>query len=306
MEKYPQGQLASRLPYFIIRHRDKAVIYQCQQLVTEWLQGVGLELHPKKTRLAHTLELEGGEAGFNFLGFEIRQHPVSRNNAKQGFKTLIKPSREAITRHYAQLCTIIRKNQAARQEHLIEQLNPVIVGWSKYYSAVVSKAVFQHLDHLLYLRLARWTRSRHPHKGRRWIARKYWRLEEGMGWRFGATDGVRLTRHSATPIVRHRKVKGMASPFNGDWRYWAARRGTYPGISHRVAILLHTQHGRCGHCALVFLPEALLEVHHRNQQRGDNSYGNLVAVHRHCHDQIHGDRRDRTHWDGTYDKSRPA
>jgi hypothetical protein len=31
-----------------------------------------------------------------------------------------------------------------------------------------------------------------------------------------------------------------------------------------------------------------------------------VAVHRHCHDQIHGGRRDRSHWNGTYDKSRPA
>ena len=274
--------------------------------MTEWFQGVGLELHPTKTRLAHTLEPEGSKAGFNFLGFEIRQYPVRRDKAKQGFKTLIKPSREAIKRHYAQLCAIIRKNQAARQEYLIEQLNPVIVGWSKNYSAVVSKAVFQHLDHLLYLRLARWARSRHPHKGRRWIAHKYWRLEEGMGWRFGIPDGVRLTRHSATPIVRHHKVKGRASPFNGDWRYWASRRGTYPGISPRVATLLRTQHGRCGHCALVFLPEAFLEVHHRNQQRGDNSYRNLVAVHRHCHDQIHGDRRTRTHGDGTYDKSRPA
>jgi RNA-directed DNA polymerase len=45
---------------------------------------MGLELHPTKTRLAHTLELEGGQAGFTFLGFEIRQYPVSRHNAKGG------------------------------------------------------------------------------------------------------------------------------------------------------------------------------------------------------------------------------
>ncbi len=50
--------------------------------------------------------------GFNFLGFEIRQYPVSRYNAKRGFKTLIKPSREAIKRHHAHLCEVIRNNQA--------------------------------------------------------------------------------------------------------------------------------------------------------------------------------------------------
>jgi RNA-directed DNA polymerase len=96
-------------------------------------------------------------------------------------------------------------------------------------------------------------------------------------------------------IVRHCKVKGTASPFNGDWPYWATRRGNYPGIPHRVALLLRTQQGRCGYCGLVFLPEAFLEVHHRNQQRNDTSLRNLVAVHRHCHDQLHGGRRDQSH-----------
>jgi RNA-directed DNA polymerase len=290
----------------IFLHQDHAAIQHCQHLLTEWLQTVGLALHPEKTRLAHTLLPEGGKAGFDFLGFEVRQYPVSRYNATRGFKTLIKPSQPAIKRHYTQLCTILRNNQAARQDHLIEQLNPVIVGWSRYYSAVVSKAVFQRLDNLLYLRLARWARCRHPHKGRRWIARKYWRFAEGLGWHFGPKNGKLLAQHAAVPIVRHPKVKGTASPFDGNWRYWAARRGRYPGIPPRVARLLRHQHGRCGYCGLVFLPEAFLEVHHRNHQRGDNSERNLVAVHRHCHDQIHGGRRDRSQWDGTYDKSRPA
>jgi RNA-directed DNA polymerase len=258
------------------------------------LQHLGLALHPTKTRIAHTLLPEGGKAGFDFLGFEVRQYPVSQYNAKRGFKTLIKPSRTAVKRHYAHFGAIIRKNQAARQEDLIEQLNPVIVGWGRYYSAVVSKAVFQRLDNLLYLRLAGWARYHHPRKGRRWIARKYWRFEEGLGWRFGPQNGKLLAQHSAVPIVRHSKVKGAASPFDGNWRYWAARRGSYPGISPRVATLLRNQHGRCGYCGLVFLPEALLEVHHRNQHPGDNSYRNLVAVQRHCHDQIHGGRRDRS------------
>jgi len=38
---------------FLILHRDKAVIQQCQQLVTEWLQGLGHEA-------IHTLDLPMG------------------------------------------------------------------------------------------------------------------------------------------------------------------------------------------------------------------------------------------------------
>jgi len=67
-------QLITYADDFLILHRDKAVIQHCQQLVTEWLQDLGLELHPQKTRLAHTLIPEGGKGGFNFLGFEIRQY----------------------------------------------------------------------------------------------------------------------------------------------------------------------------------------------------------------------------------------
>ncbi|MBI3797771.1 MAG: hypothetical protein HY268_12490 [Deltaproteobacteria bacterium] len=53
-----------------------------------------------------------------------------------------------------------------------------------------------------------------------------------------------LNHHSAVPIVRYCKVRGTASPFKGDLRYWATRRGNYPGIPRRVAILLRTQPGR--------------------------------------------------------------
>jgi|GEM_PF-2810818 len=31
------------------------------------------------------------------------------------------------------------------------------------------------------------------------------------------------------------KVKGKASPFDGDWLYWSTRKGNYPEVSKRVA-----------------------------------------------------------------------
>ncbi len=276
----------------VILHRDRAVIHHCQRLAEEWLRSIGLALHPEKTCIAHTLTPEDGKAGFDFLGFEVRQYPVSKYNAARGFKTLIKPSRDAIRRHYAQLCAIIGQNKAARQERLIGLLNPVIAGWSNYYSAVVSKAVFRRLDHLLYRKLACWARYRHPRKPRRWRVQRYWRVDAGVGWVFATKEGVRLNQHSAVPIVRHCKVQHTASPFNGDWHYWASRRGTYPGLPRRVATLLRRQHGRCDHCGLYFTPEAFLEVHHRNPHQRTNRYSNLAAVHRHCHDQIHGEHRN--------------
>ena len=85
----------------VILHRDKTAIEQCQRLAADWLADIGLELSPTKTRIAHTLHPEAGEAGFNFLGFQVRQYPASQYNTAQGrgFKMLIKPSQDAIKRH---------------------------------------------------------------------------------------------------------------------------------------------------------------------------------------------------------------
>ncbi len=238
---------------------------------------------------------------------QIRQYPVSQYNTGRGrgFKTLIKPSKEAIKRHYRQLAETISRYKTARQENLIRQLNPIIAGWSNYYRAVVSKKVFHTLDQKLYHRLARWARYRHPKKGRRWIAHRYWVADKGRQWVFGLPNGPKLNSHGNVAIVRHAKVRGEASPYDGNWSYWAARRGQHPGVSNRMARLLKRQHGRCQACGLVFTPPALIEIHHLDGDHSNNRYDNLAAIHRHCHDQIHGGYQK---WKcsqrlGTHDKS---
>jgi RNA-directed DNA polymerase len=151
MEKYPHRQLASRLSYLIVLHRDRTVIEQCHRLTQEWLQGIGLKRSEQKTRIAHTLEIAQGEAGFNFLGFQVRQYRASKYNTLRGrgFKTLIRPSKEAVKRHWAQLSERINQHKAAKQANLIGVLNPIIAGWANYYRAVVSTTTCHLLDHRL-------------------------------------------------------------------------------------------------------------------------------------------------------------
>ncbi len=60
----------------------------------------------------------------------------------------------------------------------------------------------------------------HVKKGRKWTAKRYWLIDKGEGWRF--SDGeLKLLRHAETPIHRHIKVKGTASPYDGNWTYWS-------------------------------------------------------------------------------------
>jgi len=291
---------------FVTLHRDRTVIEQCGRIAQEWLLNIGLEMSQAKTRIAHTLEKEGGKVGFTFLGFDIRQYKVSKYNAGQGFKTLIKPSKDAISRHKDKIGGNVSRNKAAKQKDLIRLLNPIICGWRNHYRAVVSKRVYQKIDHFLHVKLRRWAKRRHSRKSAYWVISKYWLVDRGKGWVFATKDGMELSQHSKVPIKRHVKVKGTASPFDGNWSYWAARRGTYPGTPRRVATLLKSQNGKCKACGLYFTPNTPIDVHHLNGNQHDNKYVNLAAVHRHCHHQIHGGRSDLSRRLGAFDTGQSA
>jgi RNA-directed DNA polymerase len=175
---------------FVILHEDITVVQRCKEIISEWLKGIGLELKPSKTRLAHTLiEYEGMKPGFNFLGFNIRQFPVGKyqsgknTNAKVlGFKTIITPSKEKKKVHYEKITSIIDAHKSAPQEALIKNLNPIIRGWANYYATVVSKVAYSELDKLIYQKLNTWAKRRHPKKSGGWVAKRYWHTMKGENW----------------------------------------------------------------------------------------------------------------------------
>ena len=53
---------------FVVLHEKAEEVSKAQQLIATWLQGIGLELKPSKTRFSHTLEKYQGNVGFDFLG----------------------------------------------------------------------------------------------------------------------------------------------------------------------------------------------------------------------------------------------
>ncbi|MHC5730037.1 MAG: group II intron maturase-specific domain-containing protein, partial [Nostoc sp.] len=173
---------------------------------------------------------------------------------------------------------------------LISRLNPVITGWSNYYSASVSKVIFSDLDNLMYSKLKAWAQHRHPKKSWGWVSNKYWQTIGDDNWVFATRqegkNPMRLLKHSRTPIVRHVKVKGEASPFDGNLIYWSIRMGTHPEATIRVATLLKKQKGKCTHCRMYFRESDVLEIDHKTPKSlgGKDEYKNLLILHRHCHD----------------------
>lgn len=290
---------------FVCLHKDKHIVEQCQVSLGEWLAGMGLELKPSKTRMAHTLLSEGGQPGFDFLGFTVRQFPVGKYRTKMngggkplGFKTNIKPSKKSIQAHSEKLKQVIHKNKAQPQSFLIEHLNPIIRGWSNYFSKVVSGGTFSKLDMVLYRQLKAWARRHHGKKSQKWLARKCWLTIGNRHWCFAVREkeGIkRLVNHSDRSITWHIKVQSRRSPYDGDWLYWSSRMGHHPQIKRKLARLLKQQRGKCSHCGLYFMDGDLMEVDHRTPKRlgGRNIPSNKQLLHRHCHHQKTASERNQ-------------
>jgi RNA-directed DNA polymerase len=277
---------------FVILHEDITVVQRSQTIISEWLKGMSLELKPSKTRLAHTLnQYEQEEPGFDFLGFTIQQFPVGKYQSKQGFKTIITPSKKKQKVHYDQIARVIEAHKAGPQAALISRLNPIIRGWTNYYATVVSKVAYSDIDDLTYQKLRAWAKRRHPEKGGKWVSKKYWQSIDDRNWVFATREEgknpLRLLLHADTPIVRHRKVKGESSPYDGNLIYWSSRMGNSPEMPIRVSKLLKAQKGKCTHCELYFRENDVMEVDHiiPKSKGGKDEYKNLQLLHRHCHDR---------------------
>jgi RNA-directed DNA polymerase len=276
---------------FVILHKSLEVILKCKLAAEEWLKGMSLELKPSKTRISHTLNPYEGNVGFDFLGFNVRQYPVGKhqsgcngNGEKLGFKTIIKPSKSKIALHVESIRKTIKAYKTAPQMALISKLNPIIRGWSNYYSTVSSKQTFSNCDCTVQSQLRAWAKYRTGQFDSK-TKNKYWHHIEAKRT-FSTKDGMRLASHDDTPIVPHVKVRGDKSYFDGDVLYWSTRKGAHPELPNRVARLLKRYKGRCPECGLMFVGDDLIEVDHTisKQDGGTDKFDNLQPLHRHCHD----------------------
>jgi RNA-directed DNA polymerase len=301
---------------FVVLHPTRAGVERARQIAEEWLSGIGLQLKASKTRIGHTLHAVDGRVGFDFLGFSIRHYPTGKTRPRRDGRQprshvlLTKPSTEAVKRHHQALRTVVRGHKAASQTALVTLLNPIIRGWTTYYRMVVAKRIFASCDYHLMSTLRHWAGRRHSRKSLHWVFRKYWRRGSSGRLEFSTPDGLRLAHHADVPIRRHVKVRGTASPFNGDLVYWSQRLRQHPLTTGRTANLLKRQQGKCAWCGLLFTDRNDIEVDHLLPRvfGGTADLANLQLLHRICHDQKSAQDGSvaRQSRQGVHDKNRVA
>ncbi|TGO02317.1 hypothetical protein PN36_26910 [Candidatus Thiomargarita nelsonii] len=295
---------------FVVLHEEKEVIEESKRFIGKWLEVRGLTLSEEKTKIVHSTE------GFDFLGHHIRHYenrikgtyklkllngtPTEQRRAKATHVLRVEPTKEKIKGHYRVIGDTIWKLKAATPEQLIAILQPKISGWANYYKTVHSNEAFSKLDSLLWKRLYQWACRRHPKKGKRWVADKYFGTINGRKWTFAQIIGKGKDRKIVKYLKGYSKHKERTgsharvgydrSYYDGDTAYWAERLSKgYGNITPSKAKMLKRQDGICPVCKCRFTNTDLPEAHHIHPRHlgGEDTYSNLVLVHLHCHDKIH-------------------
>jgi RNA-directed DNA polymerase len=284
-----------KLKVNVVRYADDFVITgmskdfletQVRPWVEAFLAQRGLRLSPAKTRVTHI------DQGFDFLGWNFRKYSGT---------LLIKPSKKNVQAFYGKVKEIVVSHKTVKQAELIQLLNPVLRGWARYHQPVVAKETFSRLDSLLWWRLTRWARRRHPNKNPRWVATKYWPSVDGrpeFAVRVPVEDDTprwsRLYRLADTAIVRHQKVKGGYNPFDPRWEAYGEdlrSRRLQQSMAYRRqwASLFLSQHGQCALCGGVLSEETGWHDHHliHRVAGGSDSLSNRVLLHPVCHARVH-------------------
>jgi RNA-directed DNA polymerase len=286
---------------FVVCHPELWVILEAKKKVTEWLQPMGLEIKESKTKICHTfLFHDSNPPGFDFLGFHIRQYSVGKpHQGKKGlpYKTLIKPSKQAISKHLLSVKKVLK--ETSKLELLVLTLNPIIRGWAYYYRTVASTSTFSRCDKLVMEKLMMWAKRKHSTRSGNWVYNCYLRRINNR-LRFGFEKDKKwlyITLYTDVKIQRHVKVSAIRSPYDLDWSYWVSRNQRMFTHVPKVEYLLKLQKGKCTICGLYLAPKDLMEIDHKIPRRygGENKWQNLQLVHGHCHDQKTArEKRERT------------
>lgn len=156
-----QGQNAH-----LVRYADDLVVLTDKEAAPSlealrgFLGGLGLELHPDKTRL---VDAESGS--FDFLGFNFRK--VWNRGRTKRFP-LVLPSAKAQAALRARVRELTRYERTQTVEAVVREINPVVRGWVNYFRIGHSAATFHKVRDYIVKRTMRYVRRKQLKKGYGW------------------------------------------------------------------------------------------------------------------------------------------
>src|SRR5438034_1904158 len=176
------GTLVRYAGAWVVLCRSDREAQKALQIAGEILGGLGLELHPDKTRI---VDLREGREGFDFLGCHFRAR-VSGRLLERGIRRYYLhrwPSQRSMKRIRAKVTARTGRNRASVRElrEVIRELNPILRGWGNYFRTGNAASKFVQIDRYVAWRLKRLLIKRHGRNLRagqadRWAREWLWEL----------------------------------------------------------------------------------------------------------------------------------
>jgi RNA-directed DNA polymerase len=151
------GMLVRYADDWVVLCRSEREAQEALRIAGEILGGLGLELHPDKTRI---VDLREGREGFDFLGCHFRAR-VSGRLLERGIRRYYLhrwPSQRAMKRIRARVRGLTdRRRRAGIKDirEVIADLNPVLRGWGNYFRTGNAADKFIQIDRYAAWRLRR-------------------------------------------------------------------------------------------------------------------------------------------------------
>ena len=164
------GLLVRYADDFVVLCRTRAQADEALRRVREILTGMGLELHPEKTRV---VELGLGRDGFVFLGCYLR---VVRSHFKGRTYLFRWPSPKAMNRVRARIRELTDRQRRAGMKDIrevVRDLNPVLRGWGNYFRTGNASLKFRQMDRYVTERLVRLVDRGHRARQRAFVNRTW-------------------------------------------------------------------------------------------------------------------------------------
>ena len=151
------GKLVRYADDFVVMCKTESQAKAARRLIERVLGGLGLELHPDKTRLVNVgRKMES----FEFLGCRFRKKRSILRNPRLTYMQRW-PAPRAMKRIRTRVRELTDRRSAGRDvQEVIVRLNLVLRGWGNYFRTGNADAKFNQVDDYVHQRLCIWLRRR--------------------------------------------------------------------------------------------------------------------------------------------------
>jgi group II intron reverse transcriptase/maturase len=155
------GTLVRYADDFVVLTTSRSRAEEAQRRIEAVLVGLGLRLHPDKTRIVY---IGDGTDGFDFLGFTHRKTPSKFGDRRYLSKW---PSPRAMASIRAKIRDRTDRRFSGRElQSVVADLTPVLRGWGAYFRYGNSHRKFAVIDSYMHLRMSKLASVKYATRGR--------------------------------------------------------------------------------------------------------------------------------------------